>query len=168
MTTSCFLWFVSFLPSRGVPVHAWTLFISRKFLEKIDKNCNCLCVTEKKKKQTMHVYYCTITKSKSNHGSFKPQISGIHVCIIISEAYIKKTQWSCCAWYTQRSIIYLWKNPHWSMTWGRVKCVKLYSRYLFFIIRWGLKLCDIAEKNNHWKFVTEENQIYDLRILTIL
>lgn len=133
------IWFVHKLFSlicvlsiiKRVPVHAWTLFISRKFLEKIDKNCNCLCVTEKKKKQTMHVYYCTITKSKSNHGSFKPQISGIHVCILISEAYIKKPQWSCCAWYTQRSIIYLWKNPHWSMTWGRVKCVKLYSRYLF-------------------------------------
>lgn len=64
--------------------------LGRKFLEKIDKNCNRLCVTEKKKKQTMHVHYCTITKSKSNHGSFKPQISGIHVCIIIWKHIHKK------------------------------------------------------------------------------
>lgn len=82
--------------------------LGRKFLEKIDKNCNRLCVTEKKKKQTMHVHYCTITKSKSNHGSSKPQISGIHVCIIIwKHIHKKKTQWPCCARYTQRSIIYL-------------------------------------------------------------
>lgn len=153
---------------KRVPVHAWTLFISRKFLEKIDKNCNCLCVTEKKKKQTMHVYYCTITKSKSNHGSFKPQISGIHVCIIISEAYIKKTPVVLlCLVHTKVYYLFVKESTLVNHLRKGEVCETLFQ-VPFFIIRWGLKLCDIAEKNNHWKFVTEENQIHDLRILTIL
>lgn len=145
--------------------------LGRKFLEKIDKNCNRLCVTEKKKKQTMHVHYCTITKSKSNHGSFKPQISGIHVCIIIWKHYIhKKKPSGLVVPGTHKGLLFICERIH-TGQWpeeARVKCVKLYSRYPFFVIRWGLNLCDIAEKNNHWKFVTEENQIHDLRILTIL
>lgn len=38
----------------------------------------------------MYVYYCIIIKLKLNYGSFKFQIFGIYVCIIISEVYIKK------------------------------------------------------------------------------
>lgn len=154
---------------KRVPVHAWTLFISCKFLEKIDKNCNCLCVTEKRRnKQCMCIIVPFNTKSKSNHGSFKPQISGIHVCIIISEAYIKKPPVVLlCLVHTK--VYYLFVKESIlvnDLRKGEV-CETLFQ-VPFFIIRWGLNLCDIAEKNNHWKFVTEENQIPDLRILTIL
>lgn len=38
----------------------------------------------------MYVYYCIIIKLKLNYGSFKFQIFGIYVCIIILEVYIKK------------------------------------------------------------------------------
>lgn len=158
MTTSCFLWFVSFLPSRGVPVHAWTLFISRKFLEKIDKNCNCLCVTEKKKKQTMHVYYCTITKSKSNHGSFKPQISGIHVCIIISEAYIKNPS-GLVVPGTHKGLLFIcerihtgqWPEEGWSV-WNSIPGTFFHNpmRIKTLWYRWEkqpLKICDRGKPN---------------------
>lgn len=64
-STSCFLWFMSLIPSRDVLAHGHCLSVVSS--GKIDKNCNCLCVTEKKKKQTLHAHYCVYISTLPNY-----------------------------------------------------------------------------------------------------
>lgn len=124
-STSC----MSLIPSRDVLAHGHCLSVVSS--GKIDKNCNCLCVTEKKKKQTLHAHYCVYISTIPNYYQTMVGLSLRYLESMFILWFKKKNQWPFAARYTQRSIIYLWKNSHWSLTLGRVKCVKLYSRYLF-------------------------------------